>query len=451
MDARSRPILRPVESIVVTDRQHGRVLVLRDTQGVTDTQAVIPPPLVPIVARFTGGATCMEIARECSRELGSTVPATVVVRLAEELERGLFLDGPTFQAARARAEREFSEASTRPPSHAGGAYHRQARALERYIEEECLARSSGSAAKARPKAEAAQDGDSYAGPAKDEAGLPANGSPPKRPTRAGAPRRMVGLVAPHIDPWRGAVGYGHAYGAMRDALPDAVDTFVLLGTSHAPMREPFALCRKAFDTPLGAAPADAEAIDALAACAVGFDPYADQFNHKREHSLEFQVVFLKHVLKEREFRIVPVLAGLGAQQSSGHNPEGDRRVARFVEGLRALLESRPGRVVVVAGADLAHVGPRFGDPAAYTSEQRARLDEADRASLDRATYLDAAGFWTHVAADLEARRVCGLAPIWSLLSVLQPSGASGHVLHYEQTVDATDGSIVSHAALGFYA
>jgi hypothetical protein len=28
---------------------------------------------------------------------------------------------------------------------------------------------------------------------------------------------------------------------------------------------------------------------------------------------------------------------------------------------------------------------------------------------------------------------------------------TGRVLHYEQTVDGEDGSIVSHAAVGFYA
>jgi hypothetical protein len=54
-----------------------------------------------------------------------------------------------------------------------------------------------------------------------------------------------------------------------------------------------------------------------------------------------------------------------------------------------------------------------------------------------------------VSRDRDARRVCGLAPIWSLLQSVS-GGVRGRVLHYEQTVDAEDGSIVSHAALGFY-
>lgn len=78
---------------------------------------------------------------------------------------------------------------------------------------------------------------------------------------------------------------------LAKALPPDADTFVLFGTSHAPMREPFSLCRKAFDTQLGRMDADKESIDAIAA-ACDFDPYADQFSHKREHSLEFQAVFL---------------------------------------------------------------------------------------------------------------------------------------------------------------
>ena len=153
----------------------------------------------------------------------------MVVRLAAELERGLFLEGDVFRRARASVEREFAESAVRPASHAGGAYHGDPGKLRKYIDQSCLAKANGTG------------------------------------TRAAAAGVMVALVAPHIDPWRGAVGYGHAYGALAAAIPAEVDTFVLFGTSHAPMREPFALCRKAFATPLGDVEADLEAIDALAA------------------------------------------------------------------------------------------------------------------------------------------------------------------------------------------
>ena len=212
------------------------------------------------------------------------------------------------------------------------------------------------------------------------------------------------------------------------------------------MRQPFALCRKAFATPLGAMEADVDSIDAIAT-ACDFDPYADQFNHKREHSLEFQAVFLRHLLGPRKARIIPILAGLGEHQQSGDSPARSRAVTRFFEALRKVIDRR--NAVVIAGADLAHVGPRFGDARPLDESERSRLGVINRDSLARAERVDAEAFWQHVSTDLDTRRVCGLAPMYSLLRTIAP-GARGEVRHYEQTVDPDEGSIVSHAAVGFY-
>jgi AmmeMemoRadiSam system protein B len=367
------------------------------------------------VARFTGELTCAEIARDAALELGEAVAVDLVVRLATELEDGLFVDGPPYRRARARVEREFAGAPVRAASHAGGAYPSDPGALVAYITEDCFGRASAAAATT-----AATDG----GPGGD----------------------LLGLVAPHIDPWRGARCYGEAYGVLAQALPADADTFVLFGTSHAPMRAPFALCRKAFATPLGPMEADAASIDAIAA-ACDFDPYADQLNHKREHSLEFQAVFLRHLLGDRPARIIPILAGLGLEQSSGESPATSRAVERFFGAVRRVVDGT--RAVVIAGADLSHVGPRFGDPRPFDEGERRALGETDRESLAHATEGDAEGFWRHVVGDLDTRRVCGLAPIYALLRTVT-GGAGGHLRHYEQNVDPDEGSIVSHAALGFY-
>ena len=392
------------------DGHHGRALMLRDTQGVAEGHALLPIELVPIVARFTGSNTCEEIAQQVARETGAAVPVELVVKVASELEDALFAEGAPYKRARARVEQVFADAGVRAASHAGGAYPDDPEKLAEYIRRDCFGRAG-----------------SHAGP---------NGS-----------SRLVGLVAPHIDPWRGARGYGEAYGVLAKRLPPEVTTFVVLGTSHAPMRQPFALCRKAFATPLGPMDADHAAIDTIAA-AVDFDPYEDQFNHKREHSLEFQVVFLRHLLGNRPAKIIPILAGLGHQQATGESPLRSRSVERFLEAVRRVVDATGA--VVIAGADLAHVGPRFGDPRPFDESERTALGETDRESLDHAVRVDAEGFWSHVAGDLETRRVCGLAPIYSLLRILAP-GATGHLRHYEQNVDPDEGSIVSHAALGFYA
>jgi MEMO1 family protein len=403
-----RPRLRAVETIVVPDERFGQAVMLRDSEGVTPKVATIPAPLIPIVARFTGAYTVDEIAAAVAKESGSEVPVEVVQKLADELDGALFLESPRYQAARRRVEQEFLRSDVRKATHAGGAYHADPMKLSAYLETDCI-KQAGSKEK--------------------------NG-------------QVRGLIAPHIDPWRGKLCYGHAYGSLRVGLPEEIDTFVLLGTSHAPMREPFALCRKAFDTPFGPVEADTDAIDQIAERA-SFDAFADVFNHKREHSLEFQAVFVRHLVGARKVRIIPVLCGIGDSQRTGRSPEEDSRVEKFLAALGAIIDNNAARTVVIAGADLAHVGPRFGDPAPYDEREREDLARIDRVSLELAAAGSHRDFFSQVQADLETRRVCGLGPIYALLRVL-PAGVRGELAHYEQTIDPEEGSIVSHAAMAFY-
>src|SRR6185295_5446520 len=112
----------------------------------------------------------------------------------------------------------------------------------------------------------------------------------------------------------------------------------------------------------------------------------------------------------------------------------------FLDALRGVVLRRLGRVLVVAGADLAHVGPRFGDGRPLDERGRERLEARDAESIALALGGDAPGFFRQVASDLGTRRVCGLGPIYTLLRALPP--ARGERLHYDQCVDPDEGSIV---------
>lgn len=395
--------------MVVDEPGFGRALLLRDVEGIAPGSMLVPLRLAPVVAAFDGRRTTGEIARDLAARSEGAFDEAVVERLADELDAAYLLESPRFQARRRAAIARFAAAPVRRPAHAGSAYHAEPAALARFIEEHCLARA---------------------------------------PDPPGANGPLVGLCAPHMDLWRAAAGYGHAYRALARALPAGADTFVLLGTSHAAMRRPFAVCEKAFETPLGALEPDRKAIGELAESA-RFDVRADEYLHKQEHSLEFQVVFLRHALGDRPARIVPILCGLGEAQARRRDPALDPEAESFIAALASLVARQSGRVVVVAGADLAHVGPRFGDPAPPDEAARDAIRGRDMDSIGRAVERDAAGFFEHVSEDLETRRVCGLAPIYTMLRVL-PSGARGEVLHYAQCVDPNEGSVVTHASLGFY-
>lgn len=411
------PRLRAVESIVIPGDDGKPVLCLRDPQGIAEGPALVPLPLVPVVARFTGARSLEQIRESLARDEGLALSLATLEAAAKALDDALYLEGPRFQSAKAEVERSFRAAPTRPAAHAGSAYPGTKDELLRFVADECVA-----------KQHRAED-----------------------PALVGRPLRA--LVCPHIDPWRGARGYGAALEALLDGLTSDAKTFVLLGTSHAPMSSPFALCKKAFATPLGALEVDAEGVDRLARSAT-FDPYADLLNHAREHSMEFAAVFLKHALEKRSMAkgatIVPILCGLGRSQAAKADPSRDAPSRRFLDELRAYVADTGA--VLVAGADLAHVGPRFGDPAALDASGRRELGKHDRASLALAKDLASSGFFADVVADADSRRVCGTGPVYTLLDALTGvvPKAHGRLLYYDQNVDPEEGSIVSHAGLAFY-
>jgi AmmeMemoRadiSam system protein B len=99
----------------------------------------------------------------------------------------------------------------------------------------------------------------------------------------------------------------------------------------------------------------------------------------------------------------------------GKRPEDDPRVARFLEALADTVATSGRRVAFVAGADLAHVGPRFGDPEPVSPDELARLGVDDSATLQAVTAGDADAFFDDAARDGDRRRICGLSPIWALL------------------------------------
>jgi predicted class III extradiol MEMO1 family dioxygenase len=74
-----------------------------------------------------------------------------------------------------------------------------------------------------------------------------------------------------------------------------------------------------------------------------------------------------------------------------------------------------------------------------------RLAREDRAMLAAVEACDAAAFFDDAARDLDARRVCGLSPIWALLRSLGAGG--GTLRRYAQWPDPQ--GVVTFASVTF--
>jgi len=104
-------------------------------------------------------------------------------------------------------------------------------------------------------------------------------------------------------------------------------------------------------------------------------------------------------------------------------------------------------VCVIAGANLAHVGPQFGDPWLVTEDVLRRVKWADREMLEIVCRGEADEFYRQVMTDQDARKICGLSPIYYLLSLIGP--AHGEVLQYGQWADPDGQGSVTYAGVIF--
>ena len=195
---------------------------------------------------------------------------------------------------------------------------------------------------------------------------------------------------------------------------------------------------------------DREFLSAVeAGCTVDF--YEDEFVHKTEHSIELQLVFLRALWSRKDpFQIVPILCGSFQEAIlDGASPMDLPGVSPFIAALRKAASQTGKRVCFLASADLAHVGLRFGDPEPPNRLSLQTLAEEDRQLLAYAERIDREGFFRVLAREKDRRKVCGLSPIYVLLSMLE--GARGKLLKYSQSHDPATQSAVSFASLAFYA
>ena len=405
----SAPRLRRVEAFPV-EHEGRQCVALRDPAGYTAAIVLLHGPLLDLVSLFDGEHPIADIQAEVMRRHGQLVERREIEEIAAALDQQGFLDSPGFAERRAAIDGGFLASPTRPATHAGTAYAMDAGELRATID----------AFFAPP-----------AGPG------PIDGHGAARP-------EVRAVIAPHIDFHRGGPAYAWAYRELAER--SQADLFVIFGTCHTGMEHPFALTLKDYASPLGDVPVERDFVEALATRARQ-DCFGSELAHRVEHSIEFQAVFLRYLYAgRREIRIVPVLASFAHEAMlSGRHPDDDPRVPRFLEALGETIAASGRRVALVAGADLAHVGPRFGDPEPVSAGERRRIEREDQQMLEPVAAGDAQAFFESVARDGDRRRICGYSPIYALLRTL--GGAAGSLKRYGQWPDPN--GVVSFASVVF--
>lgn len=386
--------------------QHGdeQVILIKDSLGLVEDGRAVPFSLYEIMAQLDGTKTVRDIQMHLIRQKGGLlVGADEVEQLLAYLDESYLLNTERYEKARDGIIAEFTKRRVRPCSYCGKSYPGSAAELQKMLDEILESRSLEK---------------------EDDA-------------------RLSALIAPHIDLSVGASVYGRAYQCLKNATPSRV---VVLGVGHQMIGDLFCLTKKDFETPFGLVKNDPVTVQRLWDAGNSIVSETD-FSHKAEHSIEFQVIFLQHLLRKDSFTIIPILCGPVRSFLSEYNREAYLDAARpFLTVLSEILDAEDGETLLVAGVDLSHIGPKFGHNREAASFS-AQAETHDHALLKAVCEGDAEAFWDESGRVEDAFNVCGFSAMACLLEVLPLS--TGKLLDHQTWHEGPTRSAVSFAAVVF--
>lgn len=378
-------------------------LLIRDPYHYSDATLIIPPPLVACLELFDGQQTELDLKQALVQITGELDVHELQEHLTSTLSGAGFLHDDAFEQLRDARFREFADAPERAPAHAGSAYPGEPSELRATLR-------------------------NYMGEA-----------------RAAENDGLIGIAAPHVSPFGGWECYQSAYNLLAPQHADRI--FVVLGTSHYGEPDRFGLTRKPFVTPYGTARTELALVNEIeqrGGAAIKMEDYC----HAVEHSIEFQVIFLQHVLGP-DVRIVPLLCGPFANSIyRGGMPEDNPNVARVFDTLGDIAAREGKRLMFVLGIDMAHMGRRYGDRFAALAnvDEMVSVGEKDKQRIDFMNSGDAVGFWNEVQRNQDDLKWCGSSPVYTFMKAA-PS-ARGELRQYQQW-NIDEQSVVSFAAMSF--
>lgn len=402
------PRLRRVEAFPAADSPDGVPLyVVRDVTGLVPQLIALPEPAMRILALMDGEHTLVDIQVIFGQRTGHIIPRKQLEEMVRQLDEAHFLDSPAFAAYFQSLVDAYQAAPARVS--AG---------------EESFGVEPGQLGMVIDK-------------------MLADGQyrPPK------ANRRLAGLIAPHLDYPRGGPAYAKAYRCLASAeLPHRV---IVLGTNHFGQASSPVATRKDFQTPLGTTRTDRSFIDALAD-RLGVQLCQDEFDHQREHSVELQVLILQQILGPERFELVPVLCPDVCGPSGTAPCDGKGADVRaFGEQLGELIRAERVPTLVVAGADLSHVGWQFGDERNLDARFLQEVEEKDREALDALVEKGQDAFAEVIKSRENDTRICSAGCIYALMTALP--GAKPELLGYHQAANPDAGNGVTCAAVALWA
>jgi AmmeMemoRadiSam system protein B len=404
-----KPILkRGVEILPAKDKER-ELILLKDNEGITNQVLVMPVETIALIQFFDGQNSIKDIQNQILKLTNHLVSEYEIIEFVKQLEQANFLENEKVNEIRRKIYEEFKNSSIRKAIHKGLSYPENILELSSFM------------AKFLKIEEI------------------------KFPTQT-----IIGAISPHIDLIRGGSVYAKTYSELqKSVIPDIVIAF---GVSHKGGVSPFIFTKKEYETPYGNIQVDNDLYMKFKEV-LWYEPDEEEFFHKDEHSLEFQSLWLKYIWRDKTPKWLPILVTDFERFCEKNPPSKIEYIEKFFNSAEIILKellNQNKKVLILAGVDFSHVGPRFGDDIEITPEIKKTIEEYDKKILNLALELKADEFFLSVAETENETNICGLSATYSALRFIKSinPNAKGKFLDYSQADDPF-GGFVSFASMVF--
>lgn len=406
-DPKQYPVLRNLQFSPIKEGEE-QYIVLWDPTGLSKEKLVLPLSYFFIVQHFDGEHSLQEIGGLYLKRFGEFLMPNKVEQLVADLDAKLFLEGEGAEAAKQQARELYRQSPLRAAAFAGRSYEADGAKLTKQIESFFTSKEG----------------------------------PDFKPSEHRG-KKIKGLVAPTYDLKHAGPIYAWAYKELQEASQP--DLYVVLGTAYAGLENLFAVTDKDFETPLGPVRSDRAVLSKIQErFPMVFD---EDLCHQTEHAIEFQLPFLQYVVgAKKPVTIVPILCSFSALGLSDQHVR--QSVETFLSGLRDILNGSGRDYCVIAAAELAHLGMRYGDKEPPTDFSFHRSMQYDLEMLKPVEERTPDEFANYIIKENDQRRIFGFSPIYSLLRLIEAE--SGQVLRYDRGITDQYNSTVTYASMAFF-
>ncbi|NPB07777.1 MAG: AmmeMemoRadiSam system protein B [Aquificae bacterium] len=361
---------------------YGSQFLLSDPVGISPT-LLVSRELLLVLSLMNGERDLKEVQTEFYRITGKLIGSEELRELVRSLDENYMLLNDRFLRRLSQEREKLLSSGVREPSHAGVAYPAEPEKLTAFIE----------------------------------------GILVKNPH----PEGVTGIIVPHMDLRVAGKVYGKVYGSLAGKSYDLV---LILGVSHYYHETPFSVLPLDLKTPIGVIKTPKEELNRLRE-SFGYDLFQDVLAYTREHSIDFQTIFVKYLFPE-----TPAVACIVSYGDEDFLKSVARKLYELVRNYRNPL--------IISSVDFSHVGRKFGDPASYDPSAR------DRAYIETLLRLEPEKGFKLLKSDENRTRIDGMYTNFVFLELLKLLGVKeGKLLDYEVYHEEPTDSKVSYAGILF--